>query len=225
MLAQSFPAHTPQFMAYLASIVQCHHRFKGLSWVFYDTACRRRAAKQKDLNWPVMDPSLFNSIFTGKAKATNRCIHCLSEEHTTEHCPSAYGPLLQLTRNASVNLAASLCSKPTPSYQAQPSYPTTTKVCGLFNSNAGPRCTYGKTASLATHANFVVTFILRQTAQPGPPMVENAPSHSRSSLPSISSCSLARTQTLSYPTSISISPITPIHNIPSITQFISFMYL
>ena len=66
---------------------------------------RRRAANQKDRNWSVTDPSLFNSIFTGKAKAT-RCIHCLSEEHTTEHCPSAYGPLLQLTHDASVNLAS-----------------------------------------------------------------------------------------------------------------------
>ena len=76
VLAQSFPAHTPQFMAYLATIVRCHHRFEGLSWVFYDTAYRHQAAKQKP---------------------------------------------------------ASIASLP-PSYQAQPSYPTTAKVCDLFNS-------------------------------------------------------------------------------------------
>ena len=128
-------------MAYLATTVRCHHRFEGLSWVFYDTAYRRRAAKQKDLNWSVIDSSLFNSIFTGKAKATTRCIHCLSEEHTTEHCPSAYGPLLQLTRDASVNLAASLYSKPTPSYQA--TLPLQ-KFAACSTPNAGPRCTYGK---------------------------------------------------------------------------------
>ena len=47
VFAQSFPAHTPQFMAYLATTVRCHHRFEGLSWVFYDTAYRRRAANRK----------------------------------------------------------------------------------------------------------------------------------------------------------------------------------
>ena len=174
-------------MAYLATIVRCHHRFEGLSWVFYDTAYRRRAAKQKDLNWSVIDPLLFKSIFTGKAKETTRCIHCLSEEHTTEHCPSAYGPLLQLTRDASVNLAASLYSKPTPSYQAHPSYPTTAKVCTLFNSNAGPRCTYGKfshTCKLCGHlhpkANCLI-WTSNSGKRPSP-----FPYHS-ASMPSISS--------------------------------------
>ena len=34
VLAQSFPAHTPNlWLTYLATIVRCHHRFEGLSWV------------------------------------------------------------------------------------------------------------------------------------------------------------------------------------------------
>ena len=34
VLAQSFPTHTPKFMAYLATIVRCHHRFEGLAGYF-----------------------------------------------------------------------------------------------------------------------------------------------------------------------------------------------
>ena len=110
--------------------------------------------------------------------------------HTTEHS-SAYGPLLQLTRDAGINLAASLNSKPTSSYQAQPGYPTTAKVWGLFNSNAGPRRTYGKNCKFSHTCNFVVTFSLRQTVWAGPPTVEDTPLHSlishSASMPRISS--------------------------------------
>ena len=45
VLAQSFPAHTPQFMPYLATIVRCHHRFEGLRWVFYDTDVEQQNRK------------------------------------------------------------------------------------------------------------------------------------------------------------------------------------
>ena len=74
-----------------------------------------------------------------KAKATTRCIHCLSEEHTTEHC--SYISLWPITPAVTrcqyqLELAASLYSKPTPSYQAQSSYPTTCKLCGHLHPKA-----------------------------------------------------------------------------------------
>ena len=84
VLAQQYPMQTPQFMAYLATIVRAHRNFEGLGWVVYDTAYRRQAAARKDLNWATIDTSLYNPLFTGRARATLRCTHCLSQEHLPE---------------------------------------------------------------------------------------------------------------------------------------------
>ena len=75
VLAQQYPTQTPQFIAYLATIVRAHRNFEGLGWVVYDTAYRRQAAARKDLNWAHIDASLYNTLFTGRARATPRCRH------------------------------------------------------------------------------------------------------------------------------------------------------
>ena len=152
VLSQTQPQSTPHLMAYMATIIRCHKKFEGLGWVVYDSAYRRRAARQRDLNWAVIDSSLFNTLFTGRAKTSLKCSHCLSEDHTVDECPAANGPFVQLTRDLGISATTS------PSYSAKhtiqpPSMippakriatPIQPKACGLFNSNMGPRCTYGE---------------------------------------------------------------------------------
>ena len=139
---------TPHLMAYMATIIRCHKKFEGLGWVVYDSAYRHRAARQRDLNWAVIDSSLFNTLFTGRAKPSLRCLHCLSEDHTVDECPAANGPLVQLTRDLGISATTS------PSYSAKHTMQPPSMIppakwvaapiqpkpwpCGLFNSNMGP---------------------------------------------------------------------------------------
>ena len=58
VLFQTQPQSTPHLMAYMATIIHCHKKFGGLGWVVY----RRQAARQRDLNWAVIDSSLFNTL-------------------------------------------------------------------------------------------------------------------------------------------------------------------
>ena len=150
VLSQTQPQSTPHLMAYMATIIRCQKKFEGLSWVVYDSAYRRRAARQRDLNWAVIYSSLFNTLFTGRAKTSVKCSHCLSEDHTADEWPAANGPLAQLTRDISATTSPSYPAKhtmqppnmiPPPKRVASPIQP---KPCGLFNSNMGPRCTYGE---------------------------------------------------------------------------------
>ena len=157
VLVQKYPQCTPHMMAYLATIVRCQRRFEGMGWVLYDTAYRRRAAKQKDLNWSAIDSSLFNTLFTGRAKTSAKCTHCLSEDHGANYCPMANGPLTQLTRDISLSIAGTSSKRSFSPYDA--AVPpakrgnfsgsgvrfgsTDPQYCGLFNARSGPRCTYG----------------------------------------------------------------------------------
>ena len=106
VLVEKHVQYAPQFMAYLSTIVRSHRNFEGLGWVAYNIAYRCRAAMQKDLNWSIIDPSLYNLLFTGRARATARCAHCLSQEHSADACPAANGPFFQFLASA---------------YQSQPS--------------------------------------------------------------------------------------------------------
>ena len=53
----------------------------------YDRAFRRRAEVTKDLNWSVVNTSLFNLRFGDRARRRDICQVCLSESHGSERCP------------------------------------------------------------------------------------------------------------------------------------------
>ena len=86
ILASKFPDKTPQFMAYLKTIVKAQRTFTGEGWVTYDACFRRKAAITKSLEWGVVDFTLYNETFTGRAKALPRCRYCLSEHHMSANC-------------------------------------------------------------------------------------------------------------------------------------------
>ena len=125
-------------------------KFEGLGWVVYDSAYQRRAARQRDLNWAAHCLTHISQAELRHHLSAH--MHCLSEDHTADECPAANGPLVQLTRNLGISTTTS------PSYSAKhtlqpPSMippakriatPIQPKPCGLFNSNMGPRCTYGE---------------------------------------------------------------------------------
>ena len=69
LLAQQYPMQTPQFIAYLVTIVRAHRNFEGLGWVVYDTAYRRQAAV-----WSKKWPTYHVAVPTGNALASQQSI-------------------------------------------------------------------------------------------------------------------------------------------------------
>ena len=59
----------------------------GDGWAFYDACYRRKAASTKSLDWGVIDFTLYNETFAGRAKRVQRCRNFLSEFHSTASCP------------------------------------------------------------------------------------------------------------------------------------------
>ena len=73
VLAAKYPTNTPEFMAYLKTIVHASKSFLGDGWVTYDSCYRRKAAVTKSLNWSQVDFTLYNETFAGRAKIMPRC--------------------------------------------------------------------------------------------------------------------------------------------------------
>lgn len=123
ILASRFPEKTPQFMAYLKTIVKAQRTFTGEGWVTYDSCYRRKAAITKSLDWGAVDFTLYNETFTGRAKALPRCRYCLSEHHTSADCALApESPAVASTR--------------------PPAGRNSLQLCQLFNTRGGNRCNF-----------------------------------------------------------------------------------
>ncbi len=83
VLSTKFPKKTLQLMAYQRILT-------GDGWITYDSCYRRKAALVKSLDWGVINFTLYNETFTGRAKPLPRCRHCSSEHHPSHAC--SYGP-------------------------------------------------------------------------------------------------------------------------------------
>jgi hypothetical protein len=59
ILAITFPHKAAEFWAYQATIVQ---------WVAHDRKFRREALAHRDLNWPVTDTRIYESLTRGKRR-------------------------------------------------------------------------------------------------------------------------------------------------------------
>ena len=82
----------PQLFTYLRRIVHAARNFQGSAWVAYECLYQRQALARHSLDWAQEDSALYNEAFVGRAKATTRCHHCLSEFHTTEVHPEFQQP-------------------------------------------------------------------------------------------------------------------------------------
>lgn len=126
ILSSHYPDKTAHFMAYLKTIVKAHRTFTGEAWVTYDSCYRRKAAITRSLDWGVVDFTLYNETFTGRAKAIPRCRYCLSEVHTSNDCldgpePQTAATTRQFVRGLNQH---------------------GTQICHLFNSRLGNRCNF-----------------------------------------------------------------------------------
>lgn len=125
VLSVDHPDKTPEFMAYMKTVVYASKSFSGDGWVTYDSCYRRKAAATKSLDWSRLDFNLYNQIFAGRAKALPRCRLCNSELHTTPECHLASEYPDKPIQGARTGMGGTL------------SY-----VCQLFNNRAGNRCRF-----------------------------------------------------------------------------------
>ena len=73
-------------MAYLETIVKAHRSFIGDYWVTYDTCFHQEAAISKLLDWGIIDFTLYNETFTGRAKAVPVSIALVTFTHHWSVC-------------------------------------------------------------------------------------------------------------------------------------------
>ena len=125
ILSSRYPDKTQQLMAYQRTIVHAHRLFVGDGWALYDACYRRKAAATKSLDWGQIDFTMYNETFAGRAKAVQRCRHCLSEFHSALSCPNAPQPPVSSGRPFAER--GSLQAK---------------EVCCLFNARGGDRCSF-----------------------------------------------------------------------------------
>lgn len=86
VVAKSSPEAVPGLMAYMISIIRASQEYEGAAWAAYDAAFRRQAAATKLRDWSAINSSLYTICFTGKARRSQRCDHCLSAAHKTADC-------------------------------------------------------------------------------------------------------------------------------------------
>ena len=127
VLTTRYPSHAQEFFAYQKTIVHASRSFAGDHWVTYDLCYRRRAAATKCLQWSVIDFSLYNETFTGRAKPMPRCKYCLSEHHIASDCSFAPDPSPPASRLSQIS-SSSRSSR--------------TQICQLFNSKNGNQCRF-----------------------------------------------------------------------------------
>ena len=152
-LATVHPGKTPEMMAYMPNIVRCHRDYEGPAWVLYDRAFQRRAEVTKDLNWSVVNTSLFNLCFGGRARRRNICQVCLSESHVSERCPRRVLALGGTLAYSATIQGEPPYAQPSPMAVPYPPIPTAwqpmggrwggqEELCRLFNSRSGNRCRF-----------------------------------------------------------------------------------
>ena len=151
LLVTRFPEKGPELWAYQTTNLRAAHNYEGASWVAYNRQFRRDMLAQKDLNWSTPNARLYNEAFTGRAKIIPRCLHCVSEDHTTAVCPHNPNPAyVGWFPNPYLTHPHSLQS-PTPPALLAPAVGTAGRpeVCRNFNENhcRFTRCQYAHVCS------------------------------------------------------------------------------
>ena len=85
VISRKQPGRIPDLLAYETLIIEAHMEYSGDAWLGYDIRFRQCAATDTTKNWAIIDPTLWNLAFSGKARAT-RCKFCFSLSHVSSDC-------------------------------------------------------------------------------------------------------------------------------------------
>lgn len=85
VLVTKHPGKTAQFMGYLRNIVRASQNFEGAAWASYDAAFSCHAENCKSLDWAIINPTIYNEAFTGRARLLPRYWYCLQHQLVATH--------------------------------------------------------------------------------------------------------------------------------------------
>ena len=87
---QKQPGRISDLLAYETLIIEAHMEYSGDAWLGYDIRFPQCSATDTTKNWAIIDPTLWNLAFSGKARATC-CKFCFSLFHVSSDCAWATG--------------------------------------------------------------------------------------------------------------------------------------
>ena len=138
VLVTKHPTKAPQFMGYLHTIVRASRNFEGAARASYDEAFRRQAANRNSLDWGMIDPTIYNEAFTGRAKLMPQGRYCLADAHEARECQFAPGDdLPPPNQSRSAPWGGPPRARPDRGGAGQ-----SIEICDLYNRPEGNRCTF-----------------------------------------------------------------------------------
>ena len=161
VLIEKYPQYTKHFLAYMATITTGYKRFKGLCWVAYDTAYRRKAAGVTWINTSIPYGSLIKPRIP-----TALAVSIQLKPTPTFLLPSQ--PQMQANWNQPPQ-------RPMPMHAKQVPEP-----CGLSTMQPGILAVHSTHANMLIHANLAET----TQCQHAPVSLENTKKMSTGSLKS-----------------------------------------
>ena len=121
VISRKQPHRVPEMLGYLILILEAQMEYVGDGWLGYDRRFRMAAAGNPSINWAVIDTTLWNLAFSGKARSS-RCKHCFSLSHLSRDCEWGPEP-----------------SGVTPTGVSHPVF-ARTLICYDWNNNRKPGC-------------------------------------------------------------------------------------
>ena len=85
VISRKQPGRIPNLLAYETMIIEAHIEYSGDAWLGYDIRFHQCAAIDTTKNCVIIDPTLWNLAFSGKARATH-CKFCFSKSHVSSGC-------------------------------------------------------------------------------------------------------------------------------------------
>ena len=84
IISRKQPTRVIDLLGYQGLIIQAYQEYQGDSWLGYDRRFRQQAAATPT-KWAVVDPTLWNLAFSGRA-GVSRCSYCFSLSHCSSDC-------------------------------------------------------------------------------------------------------------------------------------------
>ena len=126
VISRKQPERIPDLLAYETLIIEAHMEYSGDAWLGYDRRFRQCAATDVTKNWAIIDPTLWNLAFSGKARVT-RCKFCFSLSHASSDCAWATDQPISQPNRVSTSSGTSSRS---------------TRICYAWNSHPQAGCPY-----------------------------------------------------------------------------------
>ena len=77
IISQKQPTRVIDLLGYQNPMKQAYQEYEGDCWLRYDRRFRQQAAATTSTTWSIVDPTLWNLVFSGQA-GTLRFSHCFS---------------------------------------------------------------------------------------------------------------------------------------------------